>query len=152
MSEIEDTKTRRRMRYQLREISKSFETVNASHICTICQDVIENPYEAEVTSCGHTFHLICGHQNRMFKFKESLRSIRHLHSETPFAKKEIARAVAGAVLEYEIGKECPNCRQQNPFAYNLARKTTLKNAIYKFPNMVVQISAYDALNLAAFHV
>ena len=148
-TKLEDTQLRRRGRYHRRETEKAYKANNTDKICTICQESIENDYEAEVTACGHTFHAKCGHENRKFLFIESLSNLREMNAEVLVPSSELRTQIAKNFYEYEAGRSCPNCRQRNPFAYRLAKKATFNNTIYRFPNLIVHFSANDVLQFVS---
>lgn len=145
-----DTKIRRRCRYHKREMTKALRNTDTEEpICTICQDKIENSFEAEITSCGHFYHVRCGHENRKFLFKESMRKIREQNDLGLLSPSDLKVHIARTFFEYEVGTTCPNCRSMHPFAHNLARKTTFRNAIYRFPNLIVSFAVEDVLDLVS---
>ena len=146
-TKLEDTQLRRRDRYHRRETEKAFK--GSDRICTICQEPIEHDYEAEITSCGHTFHAKCGHENRKFLFIESLNNLREMNADVLVSSPELRAQIAKNFFEYEAGISCPNCRQPHPFAYRLAKKATFKNKIYRFPNLTVHFSANDVLQFVS---
>ena len=150
MSDVENTRTLRRLRYQSREVSKAFsKTLADERICTICQESIEDPMKAEVSSCSHVFHALCGFEHRKFLFKEAMRDLR-IHSDTlGLDSSQLKVSIAKNFFEFEVGRSCPNCRTRHPFAHRMARKTTFKSARYEFPKLIITFSSDDVMRLAA---
>ena len=142
---LEKTQLRRRWRYHCRALKEAFKANNTDRICTICQESIEHDYEAEVTSCGHTFHAKCGHENRKFLFVESVSKLRDMNAEGLVLSTEVGPQLAKTFFEFEAGISCPNCRQPHPFAHRLAKNATFKNSICRFPDFRVYISSNDVL-------
>lgn len=131
-------------------MAKAFsKTKPDERICTICQDIIENSSEAEVTSCNHVFHALCGHENRKSQFKHSMLELRLKVEHELLSDDDLKLHIAKQFFEFETGRSCPNCRQKHPFAYRLAKKTTFKDSVYKFPKLSVSFAAEDVLRIVS---
>lgn len=146
-------KMARKCRYHKRELSKAFgdtsgpnESVN--NMCTICQDSIEDPLDAEVTACGHVFHSDCAEQYRRSQVADGLARVQIGIEDGILTSKDANMEIARLMVEYEIGKNCPNCRCMSPFLHKLALRTANKSRCYKINNLRVQLTATDVLAFA----
>ena len=141
----------RQARHRQREMAKALRTTpNESEkiMCTICQDDIEDKSKAVVTLCGHVFHTKCTKAYRKSILVDGLKRIRGAYLSGSLDTSEAEVGFTRLLIEYEIGKRCPNCRCVSPFLHHLALKTTFKNRCYNVHELRVQLSATDVLAFA----
>jgi hypothetical protein len=146
-------KMARKCRYRQRELWKAFgdtagPTESVNNMCTICQDSIEDQLDAEVTACGHVFHSDCAEAYRRSQVADGLAHIQVGREDGTITIKDANMEVARLMVEYEIGKNCPNCRCRSPFLHRLALRTANKSRCYKIHNLRVQLTATDVLAFA----
>ena len=148
-------KAQRRIRQHMREISKVFGAGKSdlNSMCTICQETIDDPMDSDVTICGHVFHRDCSHNYRKHKFEREVKLIKYqLHEWSapsglannavwPTMRQELVKAM----INYETGFSCPNCRFEMPYIHHLLRRTLLKPRVYAFGNTRLSVSASNVL-------
>ena len=146
-------KMARKCRYRQRELSKAFKDTSetnesVNNICTICQDAIEDPLDAEVTACGHVFHYHCAEKYRKSQVVDGLARVQIGMEDGILTSQAATMEIARLMVEYEIGKNCPNCRCRSPFLHMLALRTANRSRCYKINNLRVELTATDVLAFA----